>query len=115
MAQSEGKKAVTFFEKKVTKKTFAPAGVGTGIAVNRHFQWRLTAIPVPTPAGAKVFCALFFKKALLSSDLDSNQSESRPTMRSSFILDRGTLPDFALPPFWPAGFFCTAMARLTPP
>jgi hypothetical protein len=45
------KEDVTFFEKKVTKKTFAPAGCGRR---------------VPTPAGAKVFCALFFKKALLS-------------------------------------------------
>jgi hypothetical protein len=60
------KKAVTFFEKKVTKKTFAPGGFWTAIAVNRLRWRRLTAIAVQKPPGAKVFCALFFKKALLS-------------------------------------------------
>jgi hypothetical protein len=59
------KEEVTFFEKKVTKKTFAPAGVGTLSAFNRHQQWRLKAIPVPTPPRPKVF-ARFFQKALLS-------------------------------------------------
>jgi hypothetical protein len=61
---------VTFFEKKVTKKTFAPAGVWTGIAINRLRWRRLMAIPVQTPAGAKVFArprrGAFFQKALLS-------------------------------------------------
>jgi hypothetical protein len=53
-----------FFEKK-NQKTFSPAGVWTGIAFNRHLWCRLKAIPVSAPPGAKVFCALFFKKALL--------------------------------------------------
>jgi hypothetical protein len=72
----EKEKAVTFFEKKVTKKTFGPAGVWAWIAFNRlrHAEGvpsarrrRLKALSVQTPAGPKVFCALFFKKALLSS------------------------------------------------
>jgi hypothetical protein len=50
------------FLKKSAQKTFAPGGVGSGIAFNRHFHWRLKAIPVPTPPGAKVFWLLFFKK-----------------------------------------------------
>jgi hypothetical protein len=32
------KEAVTFFEKKITKKTFAPGGVWIGIAFNRR-RW----------------------------------------------------------------------------
>jgi hypothetical protein len=32
--------AVTFFEKKVTKKTFAPAGAGAACAINKSFLRR---------------------------------------------------------------------------
>jgi hypothetical protein len=53
---------VTFFEKKVTKKTFAPAGAGDGGAVNRRRRWRLQALLSPAPA-----VGLFFKKALPGS------------------------------------------------
>jgi len=35
-----GKKALLFLKKK-KQKDFAPAGVGTGIAYNRHLRWRL--------------------------------------------------------------------------
>jgi hypothetical protein len=34
------RQAGTFFEKKVPKKTFAPAGVATGSALHRHRQRR---------------------------------------------------------------------------
>jgi hypothetical protein len=50
-----GKEAVTFFEKKVTKKTFAPLGAGTGVAFNRHRWWRLKALPIPAPTMIKSF------------------------------------------------------------
>jgi hypothetical protein len=53
-----------FFEKK-NQKTFSPGGVGMGTAVNRHQGCRLTAVPIPTPPGEKVF-ARFFQKALLA-------------------------------------------------
>jgi len=64
-----------FFEKKAPRpgnqKTFAPGGVGSGIAVKRLLWSRLTAIPDPTPPGAKVF-ARFFQKALLACWLFSS-------------------------------------------
>jgi hypothetical protein len=48
----QGRRKPFFFEKK-NQKTFAPGACGV-------------AVPDPVSPGAKVFCALFFKKAPLS-------------------------------------------------
>jgi hypothetical protein len=55
------------FLKKSAQKTFAPAVVWTGVAINRLQRRRLMAIPVQTTAGAKVFLVTFFSKKVTSS------------------------------------------------
>jgi hypothetical protein len=59
------KQARTSFLKKRSKKLLLIAGIGAGSAVNRHRGWRLTALPAPTPAGAKFFARFFLKKRCL--------------------------------------------------
>jgi hypothetical protein len=61
MAKSEGKDEVTFFEKKVTKKTFA-GGVATPVSLSRPVGGD-KATAEPQSHQQKFFAELFFKKA----------------------------------------------------
>jgi hypothetical protein len=54
------RKKVTFFEKEVTKKTFAAAGLGTLSADHRRRWWGLSALNVPAPAVGRHFLRAFF-------------------------------------------------------
>jgi hypothetical protein len=61
-ARLREKKEVTFFEKKVTKKTLGPAGVLSGIAFNRLRWRRLKAMPGTSPPDQMVFARFSSKK-----------------------------------------------------
>jgi hypothetical protein len=62
----QARKQSSAFLKKSAQKTFAPAGVWTGIAFKRILRSRLKAIPVQTPAVKRNFLLLFFKKEVLA-------------------------------------------------